>query len=460
MREKCKQLLRWNYFPFVCLAACLLLYHLFMQVGGGDDAYLVEALHQYSMPDYLIHFYMTWQARTISIFFMEIFVSIPHIFWRLADTLIILGMAWTLSILFTERGQSNKKLNWFITGSLLIYPWSHMFSAGWIATTTCYSWVLAFLLIAMIPLKKQCENQSLKAWEYPLYVVAGIIAGSQEQSAAMLFFIYLVVTVYLVVTHKKKCIFLWIQMILSVASLAYIFVCPGNKLRAAAEQITWFPNFSMLSPFQQADQGTSRALCQIFFTPNVTALVVCILAAILVFHKYNDVFYRVISLFPLAVLVIMGFLTPITQTIFPGVAKMLQQTTLVFRGTVTDYGMINFDNFTFVYGYLTFFILSMAFVCILVSIFLIFGGKEKSFILCIALIGSLAVTAVLGFSPTIWSSSNRTFIFLYFTFIIYGISLYKESALVVTKVGKMYYRTGYSIVVVLCYLNTLMLVLS
>ena len=80
---------------------------------------------------------------------------------------------------------------------ILIYPIVLMNGAGWAATTINYMWPLATGLFALIPIRKIWDEEKIKFWQYPLYIIAMIFATNQEQVCAILLGTYLLFTVFI-----------------------------------------------------------------------------------------------------------------------------------------------------------------------------------------------------------------------------------------------------------------------
>ena len=66
-----------------------------------------------------------------------------------------------------------------------------------------------------------------------------------------------------------------------------------------------------------------------------------------------------------------------------------------------------------------------SFICIILSLLIIFKNLKNNSAVLIFLIG-LASRLIIGFSPTIWSSKERTMIFFEFAMIIISILIWQE----------------------------------
>ena len=107
-----------------------------------------------------------------------------------------------------------------------------MHQAGWAATTINYMWPLATCLFAIIPIKKIYDNEKIRIWEYPLYTIALLFAGNQEQTSAILVCVYLIFTIIVTVRSKKINPYMLFQTILAIASIVFILTCPRKLYKA------------------------------------------------------------------------------------------------------------------------------------------------------------------------------------------------------------------------------------
>ena len=136
-----------NYFPFVVLAFLLLFFHACIKVGWNDDEYYSKVLIDNNIFDYLKIRYNTWSSRIVIEFFL-LLVSSKRILWRLINVAIMVLGAISISKIFPYK--KLKDLNWIICALILCIPANLYNSAGWIATTSNYSWTLFLGLFSLL----------------------------------------------------------------------------------------------------------------------------------------------------------------------------------------------------------------------------------------------------------------------------------------------------------------------
>lgn len=209
----------------------------------GDDIYFRNRADGRPLWDFLVWRYWEWSSRSIIEVF-TVFMSQYHIIWRVCNVFCSVLIFYALKKLL---GIKEKKAVWFLGLCITVYTYIDMASAGWIATTTNYWWVLAALLTALLPLRKYHEHERIHWWEWIAYTIATLYACNQEQTVIM-FSILLFIFVLCCWSKKEFKIYgLYWQGIVALGSLLFILCCPGNQVRFQIEMSNSFPNFSELS---------------------------------------------------------------------------------------------------------------------------------------------------------------------------------------------------------------------
>ncbi len=370
-----------------------------------------------------------WSPRVLTYAISEPLGMLPFTAWRVIFTVFGCLTAVGISKLVTsKRAALNRTINWVITAFMVIYPWSHMQSAGWVTTTVAYSFQLLFLVVALIPVKKIVRGERIAAWEYVLYIVMTIFAANVEQTLPILALCFLGAIVYLAV-KKKTHAFIWVQLILTVAIGAWMVLYTGSGGRVHSETLMAMPDFGMLSTTQKLDMGFARMVYHFFFTPNVMMLVFALLTAVLVFRAHKRFSYRAIGMIPLVAVTFLGVLKSITSTVFPGLNAMTANVAPPEGSTSSlgARGAINLLNFESIQAYLAFGVMVICIVCLLLSMILIWSDRpRKAFLAVLFLLGCMGSVVMMGFSPSVYHSGERTFMYMYFGLIVVGVLLFKR----------------------------------
>lgn len=401
-----------SYFPFVVLTFFLLFFHACIHVGHGDDAYFQAALRDNNIFEWLIVRYTNWSSRLIIEFFLAILAG-HHILWRLFNTAIMLLGAMSVSKIFSNK--NSKITNWVVCALFLCLPESLYHSAGWIATTLNYSWVVCLGLFAMLPIKKLLHKEKINWYEYILYFCAMIYATNQEQMCIILLVVYFISICYMFYLDKTLNCFLLTSFIINFSSLVFILTCPGNASRKISEIGTWFPDYGNLSLFRKLELGYSSTLFEFIMKPNLMFLIFAVLLFFYVISKQKNMFYRFISAIPITCNLIFGFFAELFGKNFPGLLKI--------KSSLTQYGTgFRFRPETWIPDI----VLSLVCISILISLYVVFENKKTYLLTTFILILGFSSRMIMSFSPTIWASCSRTFIFMYLSVLICSTILYQE----------------------------------
>lgn len=413
-------------FPFVIYGLIMLTVHLFINLGWGDDHWFRSAISPFSFSafaDMLKYRYMHWTSRIV---IESVLFPIAHMpmLWRIADTLVMLLIAFSLSRIFNPENRTYG--NWIIVFLLLVFPFASLLSAGWIATTLNYSWPLAFGLFALLPVVNHIRNKHTPAWLFVLTVPALIYAVNHEQMCAVMLAAFAGVIFYLIIQKKKIPAFLIAQTILCCASLVFIFTCPGNSQRLDDEIVSWFPTFNQLSFLQKAELGFSSTMQQIIMKHAVIFTVFCVFLIIAVFTKTEKSALRAVSCIPLAATLIFGLCGEITSMLFPNLLSLREQ----IGETGTGFSL------TVPRTWLPDIIFVLVLACIFISLLTVFKKSATALLSCYLIAVGFASRIIMGFSPTVWVSRQRTFTLLYFSFIAVAILLFDSFKQQVFQNGK------------------------
>ena len=144
-----------------------LIWHLVIKISAGDDVvYFQTLMDGRSIWEILAHRYATWSSRMAIEFVLIPLVQVPWL-WKILDIIVftlIPVLLYRLLFLNPEKYLDmecniNKTAGkWLVCAFMLLYPFSDMVSAGWIATTVNYLWPLLGLLYIALLLQKLAQK--------------------------------------------------------------------------------------------------------------------------------------------------------------------------------------------------------------------------------------------------------------------------------------------------------------
>ncbi|CAG9713317.1 conserved membrane hypothetical protein [Clostridium neonatale] len=447
---KLKKIYESSYFPFLILCIAMIILHINM-IPFGDDNFFGTVLNNKNLFQYLNERYYGWSSRLTIESIMVIILSIGFNFWRILDVLVINLLAITLSKLFNDS--NNREFNWFITIMIILYSFIDMSSAGWVATTLNYIWPLTFGIFSLMYIKKMIQKSEIHWYEYVLYLLATLYAGNEEQMCVILIPIYSVFIIYLTYI-KRKTLFLYIQNLICFIYLVLILSTPGNSVRKAQEISTWYPDYNMLTFIDKIKLGITTTMAEYIATPNLIFISISLLIFVSVYIRYKKSMYRWIAGIPFFSVLILGVGGNIGLfNIFSGIGTYIMDPIY----GITDFKEINvynFDNFT---AYIPIALCIIIIGCLVASIYLIFGNSATTFLLLlISILGFLSRMALV-FSPTLYASSDRTYIFFTFALVIVGIFIYNDLNFRIDKNKNKIIFNFISCLAILNFFNTLVL---
>jgi len=427
-------------FPFAVLFVLLLIFHIPLNTNFGDDTLFRTIWETGGIASWLTELWGTWSSRIIITFTSVVFSGLPRVVWKVADVCVMTMVAVFVSKLFIDDGpvaepsrsptssvhRNDRMTRNVITVSLfLTYNLYEMSSTGWVASTTNYMWPLAFGLYALLSLKKAYRQETLKKYEYPLTVAALIFASNHEQMCAVLLAVYLHYAcraAYLKFVRKEPAPvsrFVLLQSLLCAASMAYALLCPGNSTRYESQVAKWFPEHDMLTVFEKISIGISSTLNYFVMTPNVPFLVLSILLSIGIFAKRKDLWARVVSLTPL-IINLAAFAYVFKDYFMADGAFSLKNPRDIFQ----LYGILGTNDAARLYIPHVFYV---AMIGAFATCLYLFFGDRKRFItpFCILSLG-ISSRVMLGFSPSVFASSYRTYLMLNISFIITSLIVYQD----------------------------------
>ena len=313
MKEKIQKVFRQN-IPFVVVFVAALIWHLVIKISAGDDVvYFQTLMDGRSIWEILAHRYATWSSRMAIEFVLIPLVQVPWL-WKILDIIVftlIPVLLYRLLFLNPEKYLDmecniNKTAGkWLVCAFMLLYPFSDMVSAGWIATTVNYLWPLLGLLYIALLLQKLAQKGHVHWYEGAGGVVSCIFCSSQEQVAAILLVLLFLAMVYS--WRRKKSGSLWIYgyAVIDVISLFTILRCPGNGIRSMQEVEGRMPEFAYFSVWEKIYMGAANIERIFVAQVNSIFLIVSAVLAVLVGLKTKNLIKTLLSSVP--VFCILGY---------------------------------------------------------------------------------------------------------------------------------------------------------
>lgn len=459
MKEKIKNFLKNGTGILFLLFILEIVLIMFVTPNTYDDKWFMEQVTneinpvtnqviEHTIKDFVVYRYYNWSSRVIIEFVLCLTLKTSKYLWIFLEALMVTIAGYSIAKIFTR---DNKKENFVILlAMILIYPYRIMHQAGWAATTVNYMWPLAMCLFALVPIKKIWSGEKIRGWEYPLYTIALLFAGNQEQASAILVCAYIIFTVIMFIKNKKVNPYMIFQTLLAFGSIIFILTCPGNSVRQEDEM--WrFLGYETLSFIDKFVMGFTSTFGRIIATQDLVYTLFTGILAVYVFYNYKDKLYRIIALIPISSMLIFGHFSKITFDIFP-------QLGVFFDLFIKEDVLLTPANCNKIYFAFPMIFTFINFICIGMSLLLL-TKKFKNNIAVLVYLAGLASRVIMGFTPTVFVSKTRTMIFFDFAMIIISYLIWQELNKKEEKKVQ-YIGTLIKFIAVIQYLNSIIYVYS
>lgn len=198
----------------------------------------------------------------------------------------------------------------------------------------------------------------------------------------------------------------------------FIVTCPGNHARNQTEIAENFKNIEMLSFFDKISLGFTSTMGLLIGRGNIIYTIFTMIIAVYIFSNYKEKLYRVIAVIPFLSIMLMHYFAPITVNMFGFITSFgeLLISESVFLSPATSNNLLYAVPLVFAF---------VNFISIALSLLLIFKNLNNNVAIVVFLAG-LASRLIMGFSPTLFKSGERTMIFFEFSMIIISILIWQE----------------------------------
>ncbi len=395
--------------PFLTLFFVWFIIHMHLPTNTGDDIYFSNInISGNGLITHLKIRYNTWSSRLVIEFLVVVMFKLPKFIWAILDSLIIVLLVHSLTYLFTNN---STKYRWIFSALFFIYPFENLSTAGWLTTTLFCLWPLAFGMYCFIPIKNILIDKKENIFKYILYSLSLIYACNQEQMCALVLGFYLVFFIYIWKT-KKFNPYLFVQLMLSFAIIIFTLTCPGNTSRTTSETNYWLPDYAKYTLFDKIFNGIVTAFCFYF---NFPTLILCTLLAITPFILKKQWLCKLVSIIPFIIYSILFVIKSQWFDFFAKINTMINQSYQLEKGLFAILLLL---------GAIVFFATMVA------SIYMNLEDKNDKYLFSLILMAGVASRIIMGFSPTVFASFTRPYIFMFFAMIII---IYKLIQIIIDK---------------------------
>lgn len=383
--------------------------HYFL-VYVGDDLIMGPGVDSYSLWENFV-WHWGYNGRIVTDVFANIWYRFPSMmWWKVFDTGVYVLVAMLISRIFTKN-------RWYhvliVCGLILIFPFSYMESAGYIATTANYLYPIVGVLVLLRFIKYILENEKIPKRMYVAVAVAIIYTTNQDQTAVALLAGLLCYLIYCIVTKAEKRLTRNVTGLFLSSLFMYLayFMLPGHLGRMTGESTEemdlWFPEYIEWTFLDKVFHGYSSTVANLFF--NNVKLFTLFTAILLIFSlRQKSPLKKFIGCVPFA-----GIL----------ISRILGKSQFIYTFTrsigMPDLLPLDVTCFPFILSVLML-------ICIFAAVWLNVEKIETKLLLTLLLVLAAGTREMMGFTATIYASSFRTFTFFLYAIIVCCIILLNE----------------------------------
>lgn len=357
----------------------LIIYFWKSELSGDDLAYFKTVDVTWS---WIINTrYLAWSSRVFIDVLIPFFVDHELL---LKITCIVFLLISPLILLKLFKGNTLIHLL-FCFVIISLFPYYEMKTAGFAATVLNYYFPIVFALFLCAVIYSNCQLNLLLS---VVVLIVGIFASNHEQCVIVIFTFSVIA---LIKSRPNLNPIALETLIISILSLVFIFMSPGNAVRMSQEMQNWMPEFATFSLFAKVYMGITTTFYNLCYHNNLP-FVFCFVVLVLCLTKKLR--------WAIASLIVLSICQELLRNRFKS-TELLENATWL-----TSYPSLTLILF-FTY----------AFVLLFISVKLDMSFQNRVVIIVMILL-AFALRGVIGLSPTVFASGVRTSIFSQTLFVI------------------------------------------
>ncbi len=406
-------------YPLLFLIFFYGFFHVLLTPGYWDDAQYKKMLGDsiVNLLPFLQSRYILQTSRIAVELTIGVLSLLPYMVWKILDLLTIILLYGQLKWFISKILQIDKRGTELILAFLLCaYPFSAMASAGWVATTANYLWVIATGSYAVNRLLKVTVlEERLSIYEFVFTVLALLYSTCFE--TVMILMLAGISSGILYQRYRKRSVIppvMWTALVIAILYFFLFMACPGNRNRLRYDTGFWMTEFAQLTLFDKVRIGVVHTFLHFVSIPSPLFFIlnICCLAAVWV--KTGYIGKRMIGALP--VIVDIGWTCYFLGQYFLGNKVMTYQVPEpILKGGVETAEQIGICISVAIW-----------FAAIFYSSWIIFKEKRNFWLCVVILVTGCVPEIVVAMTPTVVTSMLRTTIYLYMAIILVIVCVYDE----------------------------------
>ncbi len=424
-----------RFYDVAFYAAVILVYHLLMREYSGDAVLsFSKFMENNTLIGVLQERYLTWTSRVIIEIPLILLAQNMHIvLWKIFDIAIWIVLA--LALFYLTHHKNDR----MVLGLILVYPVTEMASAGWMPTTINYLWPLTACCLALISLDKMYHGKRIYWFEAIGYLLLEMFATNFETVGVMYGCILVYYALHFFLNRKpqvRQILFWLLQILIAGGNVIFALTCPGNFARKQANISFYIKDYVQWTKVDQFIMGVNTTM-QGAVDSNILFLVFAVVLGGVCCCLLRDKVCRGMALALLAFTAARTILKPVMAVYFPVFNALFD------AGTKVD--AANYYRLSLYFP----FVVYMALICMMVIMLLhAAAGVRDGVKYAVLFTTGILTRIIMGFSPTLYASANRTYIFWDFTLLFLTAAIAAEYKEKIVEHGRIYAVLRYSFAVV------------
>ena len=443
-----------KYLPFICFFVVTFVIHLLIPHGTLDDKYFADLVNGKSIFDVLTLRYKIWTSRVIIETCFYLFNGrLPHFLWIIIDSILYSFIPILISRLFNKKNRDD--FNWIIVLLTLIYPFEHLGSAGYVTTSIAYVWPFIGMLYDFYIIKKQTiDKEKIKIYQYIIAIVGILVSTDMEQFCCFIFGLSISMILFMAYNRRNKFNnkfklnlkenwLLYLTLLIAIIRLIIIVICPGNKARSISSIIMYYQIYKYFTIVDKSYLGIIPTVGYVLNQRVILSLFSFILM-VSCFVTRQKKHIKQLSVIIFMLVILFSLFKDILLDCFPELGH--------FYSIINNYtfdGKIRIIEFVYIFLIIAF--------CLCVC-FVLYKLFDDNIMYPIVFLGGLGTRFMMGFSPSIYASGERTCFILYFIMIMFVcmliIKIYDKLK------NKSFYNGLIILISLLSYMNTVLFIVN
>lgn len=408
--EDVKRWIKDNHIIITAVAVWLLLEYMIQSTTGDEYAYQT-ALNGQSLTEYIFYYFKTWSNRILIDVVAVLILSKPMVLFKLINAVIFFLFLLGFKKLLV-KGEMEKQDEKFLVSLFFIIPYTCFLDAGFSVTCIYYLWPMTAGIWSIYLIIKEKNSWSIKL----LGAILLVFACNMEQTALLMNGILFLICCHMIM-HKKIRIYPCAMFLLALGSILFMMEGEGGKHRVIVEIGNKFPEYIGLSVFQKFDLGLSTTMEHLVMESDPLWLIFVTLLFLQLIGKKSKKTY-ILAAVPFSFSLVFGVFKENLLLVYPSLKYMIE--------SVGEYGVVDLNNYDLRNRWLALFFFFFLLITVIVDLYLV-EDKDKvaatlTYIFGLGFLSRL----IMGFSPTIYASGNRTYYPFWIVLICLSFHLFRK----------------------------------